>query len=1166
MLGKLLRRAVGLSCFVVLTCDTVTAAEPVDFNRDIRPLLSNNCWQCHGPDESSRTGGDADGLRLDLRDHATADLGGYAALVPGKPDESELLRRIISDDDGEKMPPPETGKKLSTKDIDTIRRWIAEGGKFSQHWSYVKPVRPQVPTVKQTAWPRNAIDNFLLHRMEREGLAPSPEANRRMLIRRLSLDLTGLPPSPADVQEFLADKRPDAYEQLVDKLLARDAYGEHWARMWLDLARYADSAGYADDPPRTIWAYRDYVIRAFNENKRFDQFTIEQIAGDLLPNPTTEQLTATAFHRNTLTNNEGGTNDEEFRNVAVVDRVNTTMSVWMGTTIACCQCHTHKYDPLSQAEYFELFDFFNQSADADRRDESPRIDVFTAAQLQQKADWQREVAALQQTLKTPTPEVLKSQRDWETRMAAAVEWQRLPAKSVTSVNKTPLEVYGDIVGITKGTPTTKLPAQDTYTIELPITADSTLTGLRLVALPDASLPGGGPGTANGNFEITRLRAEVALPADRGVRGRYVRVELPGDGKMVSLAEVQVFAGDQNIATSGVAKQSSTGFSGPAKLAIDGNTNGDYNTAKSTTHTAVSKDPWWEVDLQQVSPVNRLVLWNRTDSNLQARLDGFRIQLLDENRQPVWQQEKQTGPKLSVEYNLGGPQPLAFTSVTADVAEAKHTADLLLSTDAKRKDGWAIGAKNVGKPHELTLSVPTPVELPAGAVLRVTIEQNSPRKQHLLGRLALEITSDARAAQWAQLPGDVQRLLRVPAGERTKSDAARLQDFYLTIAPTLKTQRDRLAKLTKQLVDFKPATTVPVMRDLPANKHRVTKVQIRGNFQQTGEVVKAGVPDIFPPLPAGQPVDRLVLAKWLVSEDNPLTARVVVNRYWEKVFGIGIVPTSEEFGSQGELPTHPELLDWLATEFVASGWDMKHLLRLMVTSSAYRQQSSASPDLLASDPDNRLLARGPRFRMTAEMVRDQTLFVSGLLSQKLYGPPVNPPQPRMGVNAAFGGGIDWKTSNGEDKYRRGLYTNWRRSNPYPSMATFDAPNREVCIVRRDRTNTPLQALVTLNDPVYVEAAQALARRIINEGGNTTAARAASAFEWCMIRPPTAKEQQRIVQLVETVKQRYADRKDDAMKLATDPLGPLPKGADVIDHAAWTLVANVLLNLDEMFMRP
>jgi Protein of unknown function (DUF1553)/Protein of unknown function (DUF1549)/Planctomycete cytochrome C len=781
----------GFLVVVLLSASVRAADPPVDFNRDVRPILSNNCFACHGPDEKERKAK----LRLD-----TAD-GAKKALTPGKPDDSELIARVISDDAEMVMPPPKTGKKLTAKEVETLKRWVSEGGKYATHWSYVKPVRPTIPAnPDRKGGGDSAIDAFILHRLAKEGLKPSPEADRFTLVRRVSLDLTGLPPTIAEVDEFVSDKSVNAYEKMVDRVLAKPAFGEHWARLWLDLARYADSAGYADDPPRTIWPYRDYVIKAFNANKPFDRFTIEQIAGDLLPDATDETRTATAFHRNTMTNSEGGTNDEEFRNAAVVDRANTTLAVWMGTSLACAQCHTHKYDPISQKEYFAFFAILNNTDDADRKDETP-------------------VIALDDT----------------------------PEKKVKRT--------------------------------------------------------------------------------------------------------------------------------------------EYQEAVAT-------------------------------------------------------------------------------------------------------------------------------------------------------------------------------LLKVKLKDKTDADAL----------------KKLIDGLNAKVATLQPKATVPVLKELPKDKRRVTKLQYRGNFEDLGEVVTEATPAAFHPLTKGAAVDRLTMANWLVAKDNPLTARVTVNRFWEQIFGTGLVRTTEEFGTQGEPPSHPELLDWLAVEFMEpslvnpdrkggggpQAWDIKQILKLMVTSATYRQSSKVTPELLERDPDNRLYARGPRYRLSAEMVRDQALAVSGLLSSKMYGQSVRPQRPSAGLNAAFGGNLDWQPSAGEDRHRRGVYTEWRRTSPYPSMVTFDAPSREACTLRRIRTNTPLQALVTLNDPVYVEAAQALARKMAGQG-KTTEERVTFAFRSSLGRPPSDKELSRLVKLFDESKATYSKDAKKAEAMATDPIGPLPKGADAAELAAWTTVCNVLLNLDEMLMR-
>lgn len=1131
-------------------------AKPVDFARDIKPILSNRCFRCHGPDAEERKGG-KNGLRLDEAKAATEDLGGYVAIQPGQPDASELVKRIKSTDPEEMMPPQGAGKPLSPEEIELIVTWIKQGGKYTNHWSYIKPVRPELPVVKDAAWPKNEIDRFILARLEAEGLKPSPEADRYALIRRLSLDLTGLPPTLADVDAFVNDKDPQAYEKLVDRLLKSEAYGENLAQMWLDLARYADSSGYADDPARKIWLFRDYVIKSLNANKPFDQFTIEQIAGDLLPNPTDEQLIATAFHRNTLTNNEGGTNDEEFRNVAIVDRVNTTLAVWMGTTMSCAQCHSHKYDPITQEEYFKFFAIFNNSADADRGDESPLHMILSADQRQQKVEWEQQLAKLQTALKTSTPELKAAQAKWEADFPLNLKWSPLKPASVKSKAGLEATVADDSsVKVATSAP------NDTYTVELPV-EPGTIQALRLEALTDDALPGKGPGHAGGNFVLTKVSATIVPPQSTSVEGRYVRIEIPGKQKILSLAEVQAFQGSENLSLKGEAKQSTTDFEGDAKRAIDGNTSGQYVEGKSTTHTAISDDPWWELDLKSSQRLDRLAIWNRTDATVGDRLANFKVQVLNEKRETVWEKMIVDSPKPSVELALSGMTELVFATALADFSQSGFTPENVLENKDPKNKGWAVGGAT-GQSHVLTLIAKTPAKIVAGSRLVVNLEQGSSFANHTLGHFRLSVTAESGVSDWARTPAPVIEALTVATASRSAAQQELITQHYLGLAPGLDATRKQIADVQKQLAELKP-DTVPVMQELPQAQRRITKLQHRGNFQDVGQEVQPGTPAAFHPLSGNGPVDRLAVAKWLVDENNPLTPRVIANRYWEQIFGIGIVATSEEFGSQGDQPFHPELLDWLATELHRNHWDMKSFLKTLVMSATYRQISRVTPEMAQRDPDNRLLARGPRFRLSAETIRDQALFVGGLLSSKMYGQPVKPPQPSIGLSAAFGAGIDWQTSAGADKYRRGLYTTWRRSNPYPSMAAFDAPNREVCTVRRTRTNTPLQALVTLNDPVYIEAAQALARRIVSQGGATTSDRAQHGFRLALARPPHPEELQRIVALYEKAFQRFDKNTEESKRMATEPLGAAPEGMNVSELAAWTVVGNVLLNLDETMMK-
>jgi len=1159
-MNRIRNRLLSLSVAVVIawgpgSASAGAADRPVDFTREVRTILSNNCFFCHGPDPKERKGG-KDGLRFDTPEGMLADLGdGAMAVVPGNPEKSLLMTRVRSTNPDEVMPPKSTGKKLSPHEVELLNDWIKQGAKYASHWSYSKPVRPELPKVQAASWPRNEVDRFILARLEKEALKSSVEADRYALVRRVSLDLTGLPPTIEEADAFANDADPRAYEKLVDRLLAKPAFGEYWAQLWLDLARYADSAGYADDPPRTIWLFRDYVIRSLNENKPFDQFTIEQIAGDLLPAPTDDQLIATAFHRNTLTNNEGGTNDEEFRNVAVVDRVNTTMAVWMGTTITCCQCHNHKYDPISQEEFYKLFAFFNNTEDADRANEAPLFSMYIDEQKRKRSEWQAEIAMLEPVLKTATPELKAAQLKWEESFPLNLTWRGLKPSLVKSQANVEAKIDdAGAIHVAGGA------VNDTYTVDIPLEASS-IRALRLEALTDIALPGKGPGHAGGNFVINKVSALMTPPEGSSITGRFVRVELPGKSKFLSLAEVQVFQGAENVALKGEAKQISVDFGGSAILAIDGNTNGHYYEAKSTTHTAAGDDPWWEVDLKSEQKFDRIVVWNRTDG-AGERLVNFKLIILNDKHEPIWQKDVAPQPNPNAEFSVNGQRVVDFLVALSDYSQSGFEAANVLNNKDPKAKGWAVGG-GIGQPHSLTLIARGPVEVSAGATLTVSIEQQTSHANHTLGYFRLSATDEARVEDWAKTPASVIDALQVAAGSRSPQQQEAITQHFLSIAAELEPTRKQLAGLQKQLTDLKPET-VPIMKEMTSNR-RVSKIQHRGNFQDLGADVTEGTPVVFPPLPPDVPRNRLALAKWLIDDNNPLTARVIANRYWEQLFGIGIVATSEEFGTQGDQPFHPELLDWLATEMMRLKWDTKAFLKTLVMSATYCQSSKVTPDLQHRDPDNRLLARGPRFRLSAETLRDQALVVSGLLSPKMYGPPVKPPQPNIGLSAAFGSGIDWQTSGGTDKYRRGVYTTWRRSNPYPSMATFDAPNREVCIVRRGRTNTPLQALVTLNDPVYIEAAQALARRLVSCGGATVADRAGYGFRLALSRPPQEAELVRLVKLYEQSLARFSQNAEEAKRMATEPLGAPPQDANIAELAAWTVVGNVLLNLDETLMK-
>ena len=865
-----------------------------------------------------------------------------------------------------------------------------------------------------------------------------------------------------------------------------------------------------------------------------------------------------------MTNNEGGTSDEEFRNVAVVDRANTTMAVWMGTSMACAQCHTHKYEPITQKEYFQFFAFFNNTADADRRDESPLVQILSEEQKSQLLAWDAELTQLETALKkTPDAALLAKLPTWEAALPKNIKWNA-PKPRFLSWADLAAKVNDDGSILVSKTNKT-----DTYTVEFPFTG-STLSALQLEALPHDSLPGKGPGFSGGNFVISKISASIVPPSGTGRKARYLRIELPGKDRHLMLAEVQAFVGKENVALKGTATQSSIDYDGAPARAIDNNTNGKYFDANSVTHTKKELNPWWQVDLNSMQDLDKIVVWNRTDgfTVTGSHLNNFKVILLDEAKKVVWEETVVKAPNPNVTLSLNGSRAVPLAKAFADYSQMGFEAENVFNDKKAKQKGWAIGG-DTGKPHTLTLIPDAPVAVPEGSRLIVTIEQSSTNADHLLGHFRVRYSSEAKAAEFIAIPQEIQAILAIESSKRTAEQQKKLGEYVIASAPETKALREKIAAIEKQRDAMKPATTVPVFEELPANKRRITKLQFRGSFMDLGDVVTEGVPAELHALPKDAPKNRLGLAEWLVAPENPLTARVTVNRYWEQIFGTGLVRTSEEFGSQGELPSHPDLLDWLAVEFAnpaagAPKWDMKRMLKLLVMSGTYRQSSRTTPELIEKDPDNRFLARGPRHRLSAEMIRDQALAVSGLLSEKMYGQSVRPIRPSSGLNAAFGGGLDWATSAGEDRHRRGLYTEWRRTSPYPSMVTFDAPSREACTIRRNRTNTPLQALVTLNDPVYIEAAQGLGR-LMATNGKTPEEKIAYGFRSCMSRMPSEKETARLLQVYEQAKANYAKDSRKAIEMATNPIGALPKDADATELAAWTIVSNVLMNLDEFLMR-
>ncbi|MCA9199022.1 MAG: DUF1549 domain-containing protein, partial [Planctomycetales bacterium] len=761
-----------------------SAAEPtVDFNRDIRGILSNKCFRCHGPDETERQAS----LRLDQQSSAFSEAdSGERAIVPGNPDASELIVRITSTDESLRMPPVDAGPPLDQREQDLLERWIREGAVFATHWAYQRPQRHAPPSdaaFRQLAeqndlsptiiaslleWPAHEMDRFVLHRQLQNGLTPSAKADKRTLARRVALDLTGLPPSSEALQRFLQDDSNHAYENYVDELLNQQTYGEHWARRWLDLARYADSAGYADDPPRTIWAYRDYVIRSLNQNVPFDQFTIEQLAGDLLPEPSQDQLIATAFHRNTQTNNEGGTNDEEYRNVAIVDRVNTTLAVWMGTTMACAQCHSHKYDPISQEDYFRFFAIFNNTADADRRDESPVVDVWTTADQRRKQQLQHQIAELEQTLRTWTPELRAAQSEWLQSLHQPITWHL--AKDIDIQLNQP---HADANATEANDSTTPIVELDVRQLT---SAQQAMTAIRMewnraIQLPNPAERQDGSSTNSNAYQVRF----VPHHPSHGQSVRYVRIHIAGSNSILSLAEVEVFHQDQNIAASGQASQSSTAYGGSPQRAIDGNTDGNYD-AHSVTHTETESDPWWELDLQEARTIDRIVVWNRTDNQLQSRLQNFSIQLLDEKRQVVAETTVAELPNPSHTHAVSSERNVALRSVVV-TNDTPPQVDWILTDKLPQQDG----------------------------MVRFRIVGSNLPSLDASNDLKLFWTSDPEIQIRSQIPHDIVAAASMTQEQRTADQQAQLDQYFLENAPQHATLRTQLANLRKELAELKPST-------------------------------------------------------------------------------------------------------------------------------------------------------------------------------------------------------------------------------------------------------------------------------------------------------------------------------------------------------------------------
>jgi len=1118
------------------------ATRTVDFVKDIQPLFAANCYGCHGP---KRQQGE---LRWDVK--ALALKGGEhgPVILPGHSADSRVIQLVAGVDPDAVMPPK--GDRLTPEQIGLLRAWIDQGGKWPDgldpaeytarltHWSFHAPDHPVIPKVKDHKWVRNPVDNFVLAHLEKQKLHPSPEADRVTLIRRVSLDLTGLPPTIAEVDAFLADHSADAYEKLVERLLASPHYGEQWGRHWLDVARYADSNGYEKDLPRSIWPYRDWVINAFNHNEPFNQFTIDQLAGDLLPNATTEQKIATGFARNSMINEEGGVDPEEFRVAAIINRVETTGKAFLGLTINCAQCHSHKYDPISQREYYQFFAFLNN-------DDEPFMETPSPEQKTKRAEVLKSVAKLEDDLEAKDPDLKKREAAWEERVRNdAVDWHVLDPDYFYAAVGTKFNKLSDHSLLA----TASSPPDSSYTIKV-IAPFTNLTAFRLEAMTDPNLPHNGPGRSDkGNFVLTHITVDAIAPD--GTNTNHI---------VLKNATADYSEPDFPVANA-IAPPKDSKTNEPGTFLA-----GDIVKLESLASKLKNAE---KDDL----PAYLKSKLSATTSNLLSGYDkGVNAKLrrgLAEDLNRITRD--------GALYESNRFAKVKLTSETWTKTEAKPTgADLVrlnrtLLLEAfpdelsAGEHGWGInaGPGRINRNRVAVFETADNTTIPAGSTLVFTLEQTF-GSQMTIGRFRLSATSRAARPIVADpLSPELHDLVKATreggsgSEARTAEQSRKLLSLYRTFDTNCATANE---KIGEAMDDWPDSDTTLVLTT--GEEPRVTHLFKRGDFRNPGEVVAPGVPAFLPPLPKDAPLNRLTFAKWLVNGQNPLTARVVMNRFWQSYFGKGIVLTSEDFGTQGERPSHPELLDWLACRFVDSGWDVKAMQRLIVESATYRQSSVVTPELFAQDPYNRLLARGPRFRVEAEGIRDIALRASGLLTEKIGGPSVYPPIPDGVLNLGYGAPMKWETSTGPDRYRRGLYTFWKRSIPYPGLSIFDAPNADITCVRRMMSDTPLQALTTLNDTVFFEAAQAMALRVWKEGGKTDRDRAIYAFRLCTGRKPDAVELKSILDMVNRKDVYFEDRTSAAIQVsAPDPKSP-PADVNLHRVAAWTVASRVLLNLDE-----
>ena len=1075
-----------------------STARTIDFDREVRPILADKCFACHGPDEKQRMAN----LRLDVTEGLFADRGGYRIITPGDSARSKLYLKISSPDPAFRMPPVFANRTLTAQQIATIKEWIDEGAKWERHWAWIAPKRPAVPEVQDRSWPRNPIDNFVLARLEREGLKPSPEADRATLLRRVSFDLTGLPPTPAELDSFLADKSPDAYEKRVDRLLASPHYGERMAVPWLDLARYADTHGYHIDSLREMWPWRDWVIKAFNRNEPYDQFTIEQLAGDLLPNATLEQKIASGFNRNHEIDYEGGAIPAEYHAEYVVDRASTTATTWLGLTMGCARCHDHKFDPIKQRDFYRFFAFFNtvpeRGLDGIEGNADPVLALPSPEQQRQMDDLDSRISSTLAAL--PEKQIVAEENQWRPGRPAG-----LPNASRNGL--TAWYEFEDNLSDSSGNgQNAKVARGDVVYGDGPVGKSAGFTGETQVNFANA-----------GDFDRSQpfalalwMNPEGSKPLDvvekRDPSPNWRGYEITLDDATFR----DVFARDYRVRVRLASRWP------------------DDAIEVATRDCVIGAQ---DLDALQISSLQHLVV-NYDGS---GRAAGITIYLGGKPLPTVVVKDHLTGSiRTNSELSLGdkslGPP---FKGQIDDLRIYNRT----LSTDEAHVLGFdtparALLAELNGKP----------------ATEIGSLEAEKPPAEADIGELDKAETPEMKAAN------------ELKEGQRE------LSEYYLMAAAPesqrqlyaqLKALRDRREKLRKSI----PSTMVMAEMQNP----RDTFILGRGQYDNPGEKVTPGVPAFLPPLPAGAALNRLTLARWIVDPANPLTARVAVNHFWQQNFGTGLVKTSEDFGAQGEPPSNPELMDWLATEFIRTGWDVKAMERLIVTSATYRQSSKASPEMEERDPDDRLLARGPRFRLSAEEIRDNALAVSGLLNPEIGGPSAYPYQPKgVWEDVAYGEGFTAQTyhqGTGADVYRRGMYTVWKRTAPPPELTTFDAPDREKCTARRLPTNTPLQALELLNDPTYVEASRALAQRAILGAGRSPSKRIDFMFRLATARYPRPQEHAVLAGLAQDELTEYRRDRGAALKLLSVGASRCSPKIDASELAAWTTVASAILNLDE-----